>query len=376
MLKDTNIKYSYNDVAIVPCIISDIEHRVECNPFLEDGTLPIFASPMDTVVSTDNFQLFQANHITPILPRNYSIEVRKSYVKDGSWAAFSLQEFESIFTDTENIIESVNSNPLHVLIDIANGHMKKIYDLVDAAKEIYGSNIKIMIGNVANPLTYIEAVNHNVDYIRVSIGTGNCCITSTQTAIHYPIASLITEMVQVKEDFANTHEVPIDSLTKIVADGGCRNYSDVIKALALGADYVMIGSMFASLIESAAPLFLVDERGASHNISHLSLKLLEENGKVRNREHDEQIFNINTLYKEPYGMASKFGQIALSGLKSKTAEGIKKKLPLTTNLYKWVINFVDYLRSAMSYTNTREINDFKNADVIIISNNTQNSINR
>jgi hypothetical protein len=75
-------------------------------------------------------------------------------------------------------------------------------------------------------------------------------------------------------------------------------------------------------------------------------------------------------------MASKFGQIALSGLKSKTAEGIKKKLPLTTNLYKWVINFVDYLRSAMSYTNTREINDFKNADVIIISNNTQNSINR
>lgn len=376
MLINSNIKYSYNDVAIIPSVMSQIKHRIECNPFLSDGTLPIFASPMDTVVSIKNFELFQANHITPILPRNYPIEVRKNYVKDGSWAAFSLQEFEEIFTNADEIITSVNGNKLHVLIDVANGHMSQIYFLANRAKELYGTNIVIMIGNIANPLTYIEAINYNIDYVRVSIGTGNCCITSTQTGIHYPIASLIDEMHKIRLEYAESNKLPIDKLPKIVADGGCRNYSDIIKALALGADYVMVGSMFASLIESAAPLFLTDERGVSHNISHLSSKLIEEHGKVYNRENEDQIFNINSLHKETYGMASKHGQLALSGKRDKTAEGIKKRIPLNTNLYKWVINFIDYMRSAMSYTNTLEINDFKNVNVIIISNNTQNSINK
>ena len=376
MLINSNIKYSYNDVAIIPSVMSQIKHRIECNPFLSDGTLPIFASPMDTVVSIKNFELFQANHITPILPRNYPIEVRKNYVKDGSWAAFSLQEFEEIFTNADEIITSVNRNKLHVLIDVANGHMSQIYFLANRAKELYGTNIVIMIGNIANPLTYIEAINYNIDYVRVSIGTGNCCITSTQTGIHYPIASLIDEMHKIRLEYAESNKLPIDKLPKIVADGGCRNYSDIIKALALGADYVMVGSMFASLIESAAPLFLTDERGVSHNISHLSSKLIEEHGKVYNRENEDQIFNINSLHKETYGMASKLGLLALSGKRDKTAEGIKKRIPLNTNLYKWVINFIDYMRSAMSYTNTLEIIDFKNVNVIIFSNNTQNSINK
>ena len=296
MLINTNIKYSYNDVAIIPSVMSQIKHRIECNPFLSDGTLPIFASPMDTVVSIENFELFQANHITPILPRNYPIEVRKNYVKDGSWAAFSLQEFEEFFTNADEVITSVNGNKLHVLIDVANGHMSQIYFLANRAKELYGTNIVIMIGNIANPLTYIEAINYNIDYIRVSIGTGNCCITSTQTGIHYPIASLIDEMHKIRLEYAESNKLPIDKLPKIVADGGCRNYSDIIKALALGADYVMVGSMFASLIESAAPLFLTDERGVSHNISHLSSKLIEEHGKVYNRENEDQIFIISNSF--------------------------------------------------------------------------------
>ena len=80
----------------------------------------------------------------------------------------------------------------------------------------------------------------------------NCgCITSSNSAIHYPMASLINEIYQEKintyrhNNFLNKtwNEIP-----KIIADGGVRNYSDVIKSYALGSDYVMIGSVFASLI--------------------------------------------------------------------------------------------------------------------------------
>ena len=75
-------------------------------------------------------------------------------------------------------------------------------------------------------------------------------------------------------------------------------------------------------------------------------------------------------------MASSFAQIAMFGEKKKTAEGIKKTIPLTTNIHKWSKNMIAYLRSAMSYTNIKEVKDLSNAEVIIISENTKNSINK
>ena len=60
--------YSYNDLTILPAVISDINSRSECNPFYGDK-LPIFASPMASVVSEENYKIFEDNNITPILPR-------------------------------------------------------------------------------------------------------------------------------------------------------------------------------------------------------------------------------------------------------------------------------------------------------------------
>ena len=57
MLIDKQLKYSYNDVSVIPAYVSTIEHRNECNPFLEDNKLPIFTAPMSTVVNLDNFVL-------------------------------------------------------------------------------------------------------------------------------------------------------------------------------------------------------------------------------------------------------------------------------------------------------------------------------
>ena len=77
-----------------------------------------------------------------------------------------------------------------------------------------------------------------------------------------------------------------------------------------------------------------------------------------------------------YGMASKAGQVAMKGKKVHTSEGIEKTLPVEYTMQTWVENMIDYLRSAMSYTNSRTIDDLKNADVVLISKNTYNSINK
>ena len=372
-------KYSYNDVTIAPAVLSEVMHRKECNPFIEGGKLPIFASPMSTVVDKKNFKTFEDNCLIPILPRCQcnSFSERFEYASQGKWAAFSLSEFEQYFCNEELI---VGVTPYKVLIDIANGHMSYLYELVKKAKTLHGNDIIIMVGNVANPLTYEKCWKAGVSYIRCSVGTGSGCLTSTQLSVHYPIASLLDEMYQEKVKIAEGRGIDINTLPKIVADGGVRGYADVIKALSLGADYVMIGGEFSKLIESAAPPFLWNEK--TDDIYELSDKewetLREEGGYFFFTDESNEDHVPTAVYKRFYGMASREGQIDMNGEKTKTSEGKAKTFKCTTNIDKWVNNMEDYLRSAMSYLGIFDVKDLnpKNTKLYIMSNNTKESINK
>ena len=78
-----------------------------------------------------------------------------------------------------------------------------------------------------------------------------------------------------------------------------------------------------------------------------------------------------------YGMASREGQIALNGAKTKTSEGIKKTLPVLYTMHGWSTNFMDYLRSAMSYLGVKDLNGFRDyANVIINSQNAVSAVNK
>lgn len=339
LIKD-KIYYTYNDVTIVPTVVSDIKHRSECEPWNEDGMLPLFTAPMDTVVSESNFNLFEENHINAILPRTAPLDTRKFYSTNGKWAAYSLNEFSEVFCNEDNKLPTTHK--LKALIDVANGHMSIIFELADKSKKIYGDDLLLMGGNIANPRTYEEYARHGFWGVRCGIGGGCGCITSSNLGIHYPIASLLTEIYRIKKEIVDDYK----NLPYIIADGGIRNYSDIIKAVGiLGADYVMVGSVFAKMLESAAP------------------KDNNENGEL-----------VATFY----GMASKQGQIALNGAKTKTSEGIMKQLKVEYTMEGWIKNFIDYLRSAMSYTNCHNIKEFNpdNVDGIIISQEAQKSINK
>ena len=182
--------YSYNDLTIVPEVISDIESRSQCNPYIDEEAklLPIFAAPMASVVDEKNMDVFLNNGITPVLPRNIALDVRMNVLKSERWVALSLKEFEHVFIDNaQSAVKNVN---YHVCVDIANGHMRKLYDTCRKAKEIAltsGYSLTIMTGNIANPETYKYLCDNNaiydgdfiadvvVDYIRVGIGSGAGC---------------------------------------------------------------------------------------------------------------------------------------------------------------------------------------------------------
>lgn len=375
MFNEKEMTYGYNDVSIQPAGISNIEHRSECLT-KKNGYLPIFTAPMSTVINERNYDIFDSNGIIPILPRNIDIAIRNEYMEKGKWVAYSLSEFDEII-DT---YDSFNV-PAHILIDVANGNMKKIFTLSKKAKEKYGkNNIILMSGNIANPETYIEYCKAGIDYARCGIGGGSGCITTSNTAIHYGIVNLLFEVYEIKKRFELSCSGD-ECATQIIADGGIRNYSDVIKALALGADYVMIGGEFAKLVESCAQTYGYDYDNHGFMIDPLDgeISIREIGGGFSIvRKKSERDCVVDKLYKVFYGMASKRGQEDLFGKKKGTSEGIEKRFECTTNVDKWANNMNDYLASAMSYCDIENVYDFNpdNVEVFLVSNNLQNSINK
>ena len=389
--------YSYNDVTIIPSIISDINSRSECNPFVDtiNNLLPIFTAPMASVVNEGNLDIFLKNGIIPIVPRNIDIERRKYLINEQRWVALSLKEFEDLFITNAQDRQCDSNTHYFICVDIANGHMNSLYAKCVMAKELsnkLGYKLTIMTGNIANPDTYKWICNFNIrykmrviDFIRVGIGGGSGCITTSNVSTHYPQASLIDECYNKKQLLLETEDE--DILPKIIADGGIRNYDHVIKALALGADYVMIGSLFAQCIESAGektyktitfkkPLrftierykdFEIDKNGnwSAYYTDEYITALIEPqqswnsiekyNERMGSLKEKKSIGHIDVKF---FGMASSDGQKSISGEKTKTAEGITKYLPVKFTLSGWMNNMISYLRSAMSYTDCHNLNEF------------------
>ena len=341
---DLEMKYGYNDVSIVPAKISYISHRADVIPFYAHYKLPIFAAPMSSIYvknSTD----FWINGISNIVPRSVDIKERLSPKLYGIWRAFSLSEIEKYFIKNKQ-----DDFIYRICIDIANGHLNHLYEIVKKLKSLY-PRCEIMTGNIANPETLHIAANAGVDYIRLGIGSGSGCITSSNTAIHYPMASLINDCYKYKKQW--------NLNIKLIADGGIRNYDDVIKALALGADYVMIGGLFAECKDTNPNYYI-----KSNSVY------------CKANEEDLQKPDIQ-LYHKFYGMASKQGMKDLH-LNKHTAEGIVRYIPIKyDSLHQWALNMEDYLRSAMSYCNVKRLQDFIGTPkVTIISNNAKNAINK
>lgn len=379
--------YAYNDLTIIPAVVSDISSRSECKPTYDNNKLPIFASCMSTVVSPSNYEKWEENGITPIIPRNIPIDVRIAMMEIECWVAMSMTEFSELFINKhDERKENINYN---ICVDIANGHMKALLSLCLEAKELARKyKLTIMTGNIANPETYRKYATltyynqeqkkwlASIDYVRVGIGTGLACTTSSNTAIHYPMATLIDECYKIKYELENDYIENQSNkykiirvrhydydLPKIVADGGIRNYSDVIKALALGADYVMIGGLFAAMYESASPLMIksvVDEC--------VGERFVEVDYKYENEEKKRSDIRNRQLWKEFYGMSTKKAQRLIDNTKiTKTAEGRHTYERVKYTIKQWTENMIDYMKSAMSYCNCKNLEQFKGKVYLIVN---------
>ena len=261
------------------------------------------------------------------------------------------------------VFESRFNPKFKILIDIANGNMNKMFKLIERLKLKYKDRIIIMAGNVANPNTYKKYCEAGIDYVRIGIGGGAGCLTSTNTGIHYPLASLIIECNIIKNrwryDYYLRQNNVSNPATKIVADGGIKGYSDIIKSLALGADYVMCGSLFTKMRESEAPIEYLHESEIL-KYPNVALDLIPK-----------------TEFKKFYGMSTPKAQIEMGGNGSKVTEGKETLVKVEYTMEEWVNNFKSYLTSTMSYTGKNTLSDFiGKVQYDIMSPNASNAFNK
>jgi IMP dehydrogenase len=206
-------------------------------------------------------------------------------------------------------------------LDTANGASVLVQRALGTVKDKY-PDIFIIAGNVASPEAFGALESWGADAIRVGIAGGSVCETRTQTGIFSPMASAILHC-----------PVPEERTALLIADGGIRTPADMCKALALGADVVMMGGALAGTKESPGEVIVVD-------------------GKK---------------YKILRGAASFSTQKENTGEQPDYVEGSETLVPYRGSVEKVINRFAAGLRSSMSYMNSRDLTEYrKNVKIVKI----------
>ena len=342
---------SLDQIALIPNALSDVDTRKDVNPFDENGKLPVFVAPMTCILNVDNYDLFNSKTyaVLPVFADNSYLF--KALKLSKGWFAIPFDVFKKLADCTEKI----DDGHFFICVDMADGHIKSLYEYVAKFKRMY-PNAKVMIGNIANADTYMACCKAGVDYVRVGIGGGNGCVTSVRTGFHNSIVNMLEEIKKIRLDVETcTKFTP----TKVVADGGIDSIGKAIKCLALGADYVMMGRLFAQCEESRGKKF------SANNIHNLRSQIDDPYAKVSDElvkklEICENLIHGDPkiLVKEYYGQASEKGQIDRFGYIKSVPEGVTIYLPCPYTYSEFVKEFEGYLRSAMSYNGSFTLDEF------------------
>jgi IMP dehydrogenase len=207
-----------------------------------------------------------------------------------------------------------------LVIDTAHGHSKGVIDAVRATKQKY-PHVQLVAGNVATAEATEALIDAGVDAVKVGIGPGSICTTRIVAGVGVPQVTAIADCARVAEP----RGVPI------IADGGIKYSGDVVKAIAAGAETVMVGSLLAGTDESPGQLVLYQGR------TYKSYRGMGSLGAMRK------------------GSKDRYGQAEVSEVGKLVPEGIEGRVPHRGPLSSVIYQLVGGLRAGMGYTGCRDI---------------------
>jgi IMP dehydrogenase len=211
-----------------------------------------------------------------------------------------------------------------IVVDTAHGHSRGVIEAVKRLKRRF-SGIQVIAGNVGTAEGTRDLVRAGADGVKVGVGPGSICTTRVVAGIGVPQVTAIMECARAAADAG----VPI------IADGGVKQTGDIPKAIAAGADSVMIGGLFAGVEESPGEKVLYEGR---------SYKLYRGMGSVEAMKH---------------GSRDRYFQDAEDDIEKLVPEGIEGRVPFKGPLEDTVYQMIGGLRAAMGYCGTKTIAELK-----------------
>lgn len=237
---EEEVKLDFKDVLIKPRA-SNLSSRSEVSLFRDFkfsrskknwSGIPIVASNMDGVGTISMAKELSFEGILTCLTKDHTVD-QFSNIYETAGISVSTGISDADFERLTQILEDYPHIPF-VCIDVANGYMEALTDYIRKVALNF-PRVTIIAGNVVCPQRTLDLIHAGADIVKVGIGSGAVCTTRIQTGIGYPQLSAIIECAEV----AHQHNA------YIMSDGGCSSPGDVAKAFGAGADFVMLGSMFA-----------------------------------------------------------------------------------------------------------------------------------
>ncbi len=251
-LDNLKLAFTFDDVALIPQhsnVRSRKDPSVETTLAGFDYGIPVVSAPMNTVTGVSMVSEMARCEGLGILHRFMTIEEQCSAMRDIATNTMSVDRAAAVGCSGDYLERTkalFDAGCFIFCVDVANGHNVLALEAVENIKKIH-SDIVVMAGNVCTFEGAWSLVQAGAEIIRVGIGPGAMCKTRVVTGHGVPQLSAIEDCAQIKFEYPNI---------SIVADGGIRGSGDAIKALAVGADAVMIGSLLAATDES--PGFVIN----------------------------------------------------------------------------------------------------------------------
>ena len=207
--------------------------------------IPFLSSAMDTVTESNMAIAIAQRGGLGVIHRNLSVDKQSKEIKKVK--SKNLVTGAAIGTTEEDLIRAksiLDAGVDMIVIDTAHGHSKKVIQILSKIKKI-SYKIPVCVGNIASGEAAQKLYNEGADILKVGIGPGSICTTRMIAGIGVP---QITALMDVKRSIKKKK-------IKIISDGGIKFSGDIVKALAAGADAIMMGSIFAGTDESPGKKF-------------------------------------------------------------------------------------------------------------------------
>lgn len=350
ILNHNNIVFCFDDLLILPADQSDVSDENICvtTNKLGKSVLPIFSSPMSTITESRMLEAMRQNNCLGIHHRYCDIEVLIEATKNFPEMFMAVGTIKNHKSKIDKLIEAGCQN---FAVDVANGAHTDAIETVKYLRAIL-PNANIISGSIATPIAAELVARSGANLVRVGIGSGSSCLTREVCGVGLPTAYSIEK---IKHRLGNRNII-------IVADGGIRNSGDISKALALGADFVILGGMLAATEETPGSIFIdtVGHGGTYHR----------ELSKKEEEAYDKTLYlGIKKKYS---GMAS-LDALLQNGKDPKNAkiEGDSFFVPYKGPVANIINQIKIALTQTMFYTGFTNLNEFrKDADMVLVTSNT------